>query len=37
MLDNASMYAIFKVSDVKTAKKNTDDFIEKYCSSWMMG
>ena len=37
MLDSASMYAIFKVSDVKSVKANTDDFIDKYASSWMMG
>lgn len=37
MLDSASMYAIFKVSDVKSVKANTDNFIDKYASSWMMG
>lgn len=37
MLDSASMYAIFKASDVKSVKANTDDFIDKYASSWMMG
>lgn len=37
MLDSASMYAIFKASDIKSVKANTDDFINKYASSWMMG
>lgn len=37
MLDNASMYAIFKADNVNEVKKNTDAFMEKYSSSWMMG